>query len=97
MFVEHRDTIGHIVEGDPQLALPLPDFVKQPRILDRDDGLCGETLYQRNLFLAERFHYLAIQREYPKKEVFFPERDGEQSPGPAEINQRSPADITAPV
>jgi hypothetical protein len=37
--------------GDPvlQLLIELIQVIEQPRVLDRDDGLGGETLHKRNL------------------------------------------------
>src|SRR5262249_18213701 len=42
--VEHSHTIDHIVEGDPQFRLTLPQFVKESRIFHRDDRLRREVL-----------------------------------------------------
>ena len=53
VFVEHRHTVGHIVEGDAQFGLGLADLVEQPRILNRDHRLGGEVLQQRNLLVGE--------------------------------------------
>ncbi len=47
--VEHRDAVTHVVEGDAQLGLALADLGDQPRVLDRDDGLVGESTYQLDL------------------------------------------------
>ena len=35
-------------------------FVEQPRVLDGDDGLSGEALYQFNLLVGEGADFLAI-------------------------------------
>ena len=43
VVVEHRDAVGHVVEGDAQLGLALADFVQQPRILHRDHRLRREV------------------------------------------------------
>jgi hypothetical protein len=43
-LVEHNDAIAHIVERGPQLSLTLADFVEQPSVLHRDDGLRSEVL-----------------------------------------------------
>ena len=32
----------------------------QPRVLDRDDRLCGEVLHQRDLFVGEPPHLLTM-------------------------------------
>ena len=41
----------------------LPQFVEQPRVLDGDDGLGGEVLHQRNLFVGEGSNFLAVHTE----------------------------------
>ena len=40
----------------------LTQFVKQPRVLDGDDGLRGEVLHQLDLLVGERTDFLAIDR-----------------------------------
>ena len=39
VFVEHDDTITHIIKGHLQLGLALPDFIEETGILQYDDGL----------------------------------------------------------
>ena len=61
-FVEHGDTVAHVLERDAQFFLALADFVEQPRVLHRDHRLGGEVLQQRDLFVGERPDLLAISR-----------------------------------
>src|SRR6185436_12553665 len=42
--VEHRDAVAHVVEGDAQFHLALPDLVQQPRVVHRDYRLCSKVL-----------------------------------------------------
>ena len=50
-FVEHGDAIAHVLERDAEFFLALPNFVKQPGVLHRNDRLRGEVLQQRDLFV----------------------------------------------
>ena len=43
----------------------LAQLVEEPRVLDGDDGLRGEVLHQRDLFVGERAHVLAVDDESP--------------------------------
>src|SRR3974377_1934360 len=49
----------------------LAQFVEQPRVLDGNDGLGGEVLYQFNLFLGEWADLLAVNTNGTDKLVFF--------------------------
>ena len=44
LAVEHRNAIAHIVKGDAQLSLALPDLVQQPGIVHRDHRLRRKAL-----------------------------------------------------
>jgi hypothetical protein len=57
-LIKHRDTIDHVVEGNPQLPLALADFVEQPCILHRDHRLRREILQQRDLLVGEGADFL---------------------------------------
>src|SRR5262249_41294822 len=47
--------------GSRRLLLQrLPQLAQQPRVLDGDDGLRGEALYQRDLLVREWADFLAI-------------------------------------
>ena len=54
---ERTDDAQH-VGGGGLLLQRLPQFVQQPRVLDGDDGLGGEVLHQRDLFVGERTDFL---------------------------------------
>ena len=41
----------------------LAQFVEQPRVLDGDDGLGGEILYQFDLLVSKGTNFLAVQAE----------------------------------
>ena len=40
-------------------------FLKQPHVFNRDDGLVGEGFDKGNLSLGERFYYVAPNYDYP--------------------------------
>ena len=48
-----------------------PQLVEQARVLDGDDGLGGEVLYQLDLLVGERPHLLAIDDDSADQLVFF--------------------------
>ena len=53
------DDAQHICRGR-LLLQRLAQFVEQPRVLDGDDGLGGEVLYQRDLLVGEWADFLAV-------------------------------------
>ena len=61
-FVEHGDTVAHVLERDAEFLLALTDFIQQPRILHRDHRLGGEVLQQRDFLVGERADFLADTR-----------------------------------
>src|ERR1044071_4333996 len=73
VLVEHHDAIAHVFESDPQFCLALADFAEESCILHCDDSLCGEILQQRNLFIAEWFHFLTVQHERAEQLLVFAE------------------------
>src|SRR5262249_45200203 len=55
---DHAQRLG----GRGLLLQRFPQFIKQPRILDGDDGLCSEVPNQFDLLVTERAHLLAVDR-----------------------------------
>ena len=47
-----------------KVAGALTQFGEQPRILDGDDGLSGEVLYNFNLLIGKRANFLAENSEH---------------------------------
>ena len=47
-----------------------PQLVKQPRVLDGDDGLAGKVGNQLDLLVGERPHFVAVDDEGPDQLVF---------------------------
>jgi len=45
---------GLLLQGFGQILGALPDFVEQPRVLDRDHGLVGKGLQQLDVLVGER-------------------------------------------
>src|SRR5207248_11510491 len=56
------DDLEHIGWGS-LLPQRLPEFVQQPRILNRDDGLVGKCRHQLDLLFGEGIHFIAGQLE----------------------------------
>ena len=48
-----------ILQRFRQIGRALAQFVQQPRVLDRDDGLSGEVLHQLDLLVGEWPHDFA--------------------------------------
>src|SRR5438093_1236978 len=55
-FVEHRDTVAHVLERDAEFLLALADFIQEPRVLHGDHCLRSEILQQGYLLLGEGAH-----------------------------------------
>ena len=71
----------------------LPQFAKEPRVLDRDHRLGGEVLYQRNLLVGERPHFFAVHCEGADQLVLLQHRDDECSAYMAQFNRIDDAPI----
>jgi hypothetical protein len=56
-------------------------FVKQPRVLDGDDGLRCEVLDQLDLLVGERPNFLAVNSNHANELVLFKHRHDQKSPG----------------
>jgi hypothetical protein len=55
-------------------------LVKQPGVLDRDDGLRGEVLDQLDLLIGEQPHLLATKRDCTNQLIVLEHWDGKHSP-----------------
>jgi hypothetical protein len=55
-------------------------LVEQPRVLNRDHGLVGEGLDQRDLRIGERLDLQAIGQNDAEQFILFEHRDGENGP-----------------
>src|SRR5262249_20162464 len=58
---DHLEHVG----GGGLLLQRFPQLVKQPRVLDGDDGLGGEVLDQLDLLVGERVHLRAVDGQGP--------------------------------
>src|SRR5271166_3719796 len=92
--LEHRGEIAGRRVDDLQylrcrslLLQGLARLGHQPRILHRDDRLCGEVLQQRNLLVGEWAGFLTVNNEISEKCVVFSQRDGEQGATTTELNK----------
>ena len=63
-------------------------FVEQPRVLDGDDGLSGEVLYQLDLLFGEGTNFLAGQSERSDQFVLLQQRDS-QNEDATEFDRRN--------
>ncbi len=80
-FVEHRDTVTHVLECDAQFFLTLADFVQQPRVLHRDHSLRREILEQSDLLLGEWAYFAASRGDHSEKRIVATQRNAQQSAG----------------
>src|SRR5262249_17731044 len=102
--VEHRlqiegraaDDLEH-VGGGSLLLQRFAQLIKQPRVLDGDDGLGSEIGYQLDLLLAEWLHLPAIDADRTDQLVFFEHRDGDESSGAGRFEEGSDAPRIAVV
>ena len=94
--VEHRLGIGGRVADDVQnlgsrrlllqrlgqIVGALAQLVEQPRVFDRDRGLIGERLEQRDVLVLERTHLGAADQDRAQCATFADQRHGEDRPMP---------------
>src|SRR5262245_66022014 len=73
------------VGGGGLLSQGLAQLVKQPHVLDRDDGLRCEVLYQGDLFLGERPDFLAVVHYGADQFVVLKHRHGDESSRAAKL------------
>ena len=62
------DHFEHICGGG-LLPEGFTQFVQQARVLDGDDGLRGEVLYQLDLFVRKGMHLLAVDRNRSNERI----------------------------
>ena len=58
----------------------LTQFVEQPRVLDGDNGLISEVLYQCNLTICEGFDLAAVNADCAYQLLVLQHRNAEKSP-----------------
>ena len=71
------DEIKHVAAGG-LLLHQFPQFMQQPRILDRDDRLIGKAGNELDLPLCERTDLVAADRERADQLVVLQQRDGKR-------------------
>ena len=76
--IEHRREIAGRGIDDPQhiggrglLLQRLARLGQEPRVFHRNDRLRREILQQRDLLVGERPHFLAVERNRPKRYPVF--------------------------
>ena len=71
---QHFGCRGLLFERLRQLLCPCLHLVEQPDIFDRDHGLIGEGLQQRDLLFGERIHFGAAKRDRSNTLTFAQQR-----------------------
>ena len=76
--------------GSGRLLLQgLPQFIEQTRILDGDDGLGGEVLYQGNLFFREGPNLLTVDDDDANQYIVLEHRHVNDGSRAAELSRHS--------
>ena len=75
----------------------LPGLVEQPHVFDRNDGLAGEILQQRDLLVGERPDLLPVQIDHADDIVVLDHRDIQHRPRAAEVDAGNRVGIAAAV
>ncbi len=78
--LEHVGGGGLLLQRFAEIVGTLPQLVEQAGVLDRDDGLIGEALDQRNLLVREGAHLLTIDGDDPDQFMVLEHRHGEKGP-----------------
>src|SRR5688572_61442 len=58
-YAQYLGGRGLMLQRLAQFSIAIPQFLKQPHVLDSDHGLVGEGFKKRNLFFRERLDYCA--------------------------------------
>src|SRR6516164_6263661 len=82
------DSLEHVC-GRGLLLKGFPQFLEQPCILDRDDGLFGEVAEQLDLLIRERTNFLAEYIDAPDQFGVLEHRDNEYRPGARQFAARN--------
>ena len=81
---EHLGRCGLMLQGFAQFCVALAEFLEQPHVLDRDDGLISEGLEKLDLLFGERPHFRAPNPDRPDRGFLREQRHGQASAsGPA--------------
>ena len=102
--LEHRreiagrgiDDLQHLC-GRGLLLQGLACLVNEPRVLHRDNCLCGEVLRQRDLLVSERADLLAVDRKGAEQVVALAQRHRQVGACAADINQKAAPQIARTI
>src|SRR5262249_32866071 len=72
----------------------LAQFIKQPRVLDGDDGLSGEILQEGNLFVGEVPNISAVNNDRADEVIVFQHRHAENTSCPARFHKSDKASVS---
>ena len=72
--LQHLGGRGLLLQGFAQIVGAHAQFAEQPRVLDRDHGLAGETRHQIDLLVGEGTNVLAENRDRTDQFVFLQHR-----------------------
>src|SRR5215510_3617995 len=65
---EHFGRCGLMFKGLAQFGIALLQFFEQSYVLDGDDRLVGKSLQERDLFIRERPHLRAADKDHPDRD-----------------------------
>src|SRR4029450_776159 len=71
---------GLLLQGAADLAVLVLERVEQPHVLDRNDGLVGESLQQRDVRLSEWTMLVSRHRNHPDDAPIEQHRHTESTP-----------------
>jgi hypothetical protein len=83
--------LGKVSGALAEVVSALTEFVEQPRVLDGDDGLSGEVLYQRGLLFTERPDFSAIDNKGTDKLIVLQHRHAQKRSCADSFNERHDA------
>src|SRR5262249_44199383 len=73
--------------GGRLLLQRFAQLVEQSRVLDGDDGLGGEVLYQRDLFVGERPDFLTVDADRTDERALLEHRHQQECPRAGHLDQ----------
>ena len=77
---EHLGRCRLMLQRLAQFRVALAEFLEQADVLDSDDGLIGEGLEQRDLFVRERTDFGAANRDRANGNALAQQRRSKNSP-----------------
>ena len=85
---QHLGCRGLLLKRFGEIVSALAQLIEQPRVLDGDDGLRGEVLHQRDLFVGKGPNLLAVDGDGADQLIFLEHRDHDEGTRSAKVNKR---------